>query len=299
MRIYDFETVDVFTTDRFGGNPLAVFPDAQGLDAGRMQSLAAELNLSETTFVLPPADASGTARVRIFNRTAEMAFAGHPCIGTAFVLARRGLVAGPRMAFEVPAGLVGVEVHVDGSGAPQGATIEVPQPLSVGADVPIAHVAACLGLAAAEIRTVAHPPVVATMGNPYVVVEVEPDALARCEPDRAAFRDALAARGGTGDRFSLHAYVRDGDRVRARMFAPLAGTWEDPATGSANAPLAALLLSLDGGERLRIEVAQGVEMGRPSRLVVEAWVAADGIRASVSGSCVAVLAGTFAEGSAG
>ena len=88
MQIYRFETVDVFTTRRFGGNPLAVFPDARGLSDAQMQALAAELNLSETTFVLPPVNPANAARVRIFNRTAEMAFAGHPSIGTAFVLAR-------------------------------------------------------------------------------------------------------------------------------------------------------------------------------------------------------------------
>src|SRR5260370_9714886 len=90
MRSFSFVTVDVFTDHRFGGNPLAVFPDAQGLSDGEMQSLAAEFNLSETTFVLPPEDAANTARVRIFNRRSEMPFAGHPNVGTGWVLARLG-----------------------------------------------------------------------------------------------------------------------------------------------------------------------------------------------------------------
>src|SRR3569623_1474689 len=90
MRSFPFVTVDVFTTRRFGGNQLAVFTDAEGLSDAEMQALAAEMNLSETTFVLPPADPANTARVRIFNRTAEMPFAGHPNVGTAFVLARLG-----------------------------------------------------------------------------------------------------------------------------------------------------------------------------------------------------------------
>jgi trans-2,3-dihydro-3-hydroxyanthranilate isomerase len=295
MAEYRFETVDVFTTQRFGGNPLAVFPDAGGLDAARMQSLAGELNLSETVFVLPPQEPGNTARVRIFNRTAEMAFAGHPCIGAAFVLARLGLAAGPTMRLEVPAGLVEVELHVDGDGLASGATIDVPQPLTLGAEVPAADIAACLGLAAAEVRTASHQPMVATMGNPYVIAELEPLALARCEPDRAAFRRALASCGGPDGRFSLHVYVRQGDGVAARMFAPLAGTWEDPATGSANAPLASLLLSLRGGDRLRVEVRQGVEMGRPSLVVVEARRTAEGIRAKVSGSCVRVFTGSFRD----
>ena len=111
MQTYRFETVDVFTTRRFGGNPLAVFPDARGLSDVRMQALAAELNLSETTFVLPPVDPANAARVRIFNRTAEMAFAGHPSIGTAFVLAGMSLVPPPVLRLELPAGLVPVEIE--------------------------------------------------------------------------------------------------------------------------------------------------------------------------------------------
>ena len=101
MRTFSFVTVDVLTDRRFGGNPLAVFPDAQGLSDGEMQSLASEFNLSETTVVLPPADPANTARVRIFNRTAEMPFAGHPNVGTGWVLAgmgraRDGLLRAPR-----------------------------------------------------------------------------------------------------------------------------------------------------------------------------------------------------------
>jgi len=294
MTRFEFETVDVFTDRRFGGNPLAVFPEAEGIKADRMQSLAAEFNLSETTFVLPPADPANTARVRIFNRTAEMAFAGHPSIGTAFVLARRRAVAGGSMRLEMPAGVARVELYLDAAGEPVGGAVEAPQALSLGGSVPVADVAACLGLTPGEICTEAHRPVEASMGNPYLIVEVRPEALGRCEPDRAAFRRALAERG-QGSRFSVFAYSRNGDRVRARMFAPLAGTWEDPATGSANAPLAGLLLSLDGGDRLKLEVAQGAELGRPSRLGLEAWRHGDGIRAKVSGSCVPVFTGTYAE----
>src|ERR1044071_528123 len=106
MPTFSFVTVDVFTNSRFGGNPLAVFPDASGLTDTDMQSLAAEFNLSETTFVLPPADPANTARVRIFNRRAEMAFAGHPNVGTGWVLARQGRAKDGRLRFEEIAGLV-------------------------------------------------------------------------------------------------------------------------------------------------------------------------------------------------
>ena len=114
MKTYEFVTVDVFTDRRFGGNPLAVFPDAQGLSDGEMQSLATEFNLSETTFVLPPADPANTARVRIFNRSAEMPFAGHPNVGTGWVLAGRGRAKQGVLRFEEIAGLVEVEVEEGG-----------------------------------------------------------------------------------------------------------------------------------------------------------------------------------------
>src|SRR5688572_32103565 len=110
MKIYAFVTVDVFTERRFGGNPLAVFPDARGLTDAQMQSLAAEFNLSETTFVLPPADPANTARVRIFNRKHEMPFAGHPNVGTGCVLATQGRDKNGVLLFEEIAGLVEVRI---------------------------------------------------------------------------------------------------------------------------------------------------------------------------------------------
>src|SRR3712207_3600417 len=108
MARYSFVTVDVFTSRRSGGNQLAVFPDARGLSDQDMQSLAGEMNLSETTFVLPPEEPNNTARVRIFNRTYEMPFAGHPNVGTGFVLSRQKLELGDRLLFEEAAGLVEV-----------------------------------------------------------------------------------------------------------------------------------------------------------------------------------------------
>ncbi len=289
-RRYRFVTVDVFTDRRFGGNPLAVFPDAAGLSDSAMQSLAAEFNLSETTFVLPPEDPANTARVRIFNRTAEMPFAGHPNVGTGWVLAQEGRARGGVLRFEEIAGLV--EVVAEGDSC----TIAAPQPLSLGPEMDAALVAACAGLGRDDVLTAAHRPILASVGNSFVLAEVAPDALSRPAPDPAAFR---AARGAAPDlaaalgpaRLPIYLYARDGARVRARMFSPLSGTPEDPATGSAATPLAALLLSLSGAEEAAFDVVQGVEMGRPSLLRTVARRSADGVRAWVGGACVPVLRG--------
>jgi len=286
MANYEFHTVDVFTAERFGGNPLAVFPAAQGLDAATMQALAAEMNYSETTFVLPPEDPANTARVRIFNRTAEMPFAGHPNVGTACVLARLGLVKGPELRFEELAGIV--PVRLTGEDA---AEIEAPQALQVLGEMPAEGIAACLSLGEADIVTADHPPVRATVGVDFVLVAVAAAALGRASPDLAAFRKLAAAMPKIGDRLSVFLYARDGGDVRARMFAPLSGAWEDPATGSANATLAALLLSLTKDETLSYRAVQGVEMGRRSELALRAWRAADGVRASVGGRCAPVFSG--------
>jgi trans-2,3-dihydro-3-hydroxyanthranilate isomerase len=293
MRSYPFVTVDVFTERRFGGNPLAVFPDASGLSDAEMQALADEFNLSETTFVLPPADPANTARVRIFNRKHEMAFAGHPNVGTGYVLAQQGRDANGVLRFEEMAGLVEVKVERDAAGALTGTTIAAPQPLSLGAELPRETIADCAGLSPAEVRTGAHPPLAASVGIHFVLAEIAPDALARAAPNLPAFRGAVTRWPELAGRLSLYLYARGDDptRIRARMFAPLAGTWEDPATGSAATPLACLLLSLTSGERARFAIKQGVEMGRPSLLRVEAWRAPVGLRATVGGACVPVLRG--------
>ena len=290
MASYDYLTLDVFTRTRFGGNPLAVFFDAEGLDTATMQALAAEMNYSETTFVLPPSDPANTARVRIFNRTAEMPFAGHPNVGTGYALALTGRATGPVLRFEEIAGLV--EVRVDGAaGQPQSAEIDAPQPLQLLGELTAEDVAPCLTLDPGQIVTATHPPVRATVGVDFVFVEVAPDALSAAAPDVTAFRRIESARPELEGRMSIFFYAAHDDGIRARMFAPLSGTWEDPATGSANATLAALRLSLSGAETLAYEAVQGVEMGRESRLSLRAWRGEDGVRASVGGGCVPVFRG--------
>jgi len=290
-RAYPFVTVDVFTDTRFGGNQLAVFPDAAGLSDGEMQSLAAEFNLSETTFVLPPEDPANTARVRIFTPTYEMPFAGHPNVGTAYVLAGLGRDDGGALRFEELAGLVSIEVERDASGTIAGATIAAPQPLSLGHELSTRDIAICTGLDASDVMTAAHPPIQASVGFPFVIAEVSAEALTRATPDITGFRRVLESTPEIGGRLSVYIYAHDGEGLRARMFSPLSNIWEDPATGSAATPLVSLLLSLSDKDSVRHDIRQGVEMGRPSLLRVAARRTEDGIRATVSGGCVPVLKG--------
>src|SRR6185437_2837406 len=184
MRRFSFVTVDVFTEHRFGGNPLAVLPDARGLSDQEMQSLAAEFNLSETTFVLPAEDPMNSARVRIFNRRAEMPFAGHPNVGTGWVLNELGRAPDGVLRFEELAGLV--EVRIDAGRV----TIAAPQPLSLGPEMPVDLLAGCVGLEAKDIVVAAHRPMLASVGNSFLVAEVAPSALAKAAPDITKFRAA-------------------------------------------------------------------------------------------------------------
>jgi trans-2,3-dihydro-3-hydroxyanthranilate isomerase len=298
MPTYEFVTVDVFTDRRFGGNPLAVFPDARGLTDEQMQALAGEFNLSETTFVLPPDNPQHHAKVRIFTPRTELPFAGHPNVGTGYVLGRRDDDPPEHYVFEEGAGLVRVHLLRDGH-AISGARISAPRALSIDISIPEEVVAGCASLDEDDIVTTAHAPLVASVGTPFVIAEVaSPEVLARASPDIGAFRTAAERFPEVATRFSLHLYVRrDGDatRLAARMFAPLGGVLEDPATGSANAALAALLTSLAPGENadLSYEIVQGVEMGRPSQIIASARKTAEGpVLATVEGRCVPVLRGS-------
>jgi trans-2,3-dihydro-3-hydroxyanthranilate isomerase len=165
--------------------------------------------------------------------------------------------------------------------------------LTLGAEMPVDLLAGCIGLSHGDIVVAAHRPVVASVGNSFCIVEVAADALSRAVPDIGRFREVAKSFTALGpNRLPLYLYARDGsDRLRARMFSPLSGTTEDPATGSAATPLAALLLSLGGDSERRYQIRQGVEMGRPSLLLCTARRGADGIRASVGGGCVSVLKG--------
>jgi trans-2,3-dihydro-3-hydroxyanthranilate isomerase len=293
LRHFEYQTVDVFTDQPFGGNPLAVFTDARGLSDAEMQSLAAEMNYSETTFVLPPENPANTARVRIFNRKSEMPFAGHPNVGTGCVLAAMGHDRDGVLRLEEIAGLVTVRVTRDSSGRLTGAHIDAPKPLTIGNDLPVDAMAECVGLSPADFVVNAHTPRLVSVGLPFYIVELTLSGLERAAPDLAAFQRLASRFDQSPERLSIHCYARGErkDMLHARMFAPLSGTWEDPATGSANAALAAYLLSLGTAAEAAFEITQGVAMGRPSRLLASATRGSDGLRATVGGNCVNVLRG--------
>ena len=232
-KAYEFITLDVFTDRPFGGNPLAVFPDARGLDTSTMQALAGEFNLSETTFVLPPEDARHTAKVRIFTPSAEIGFAGHPNIGTAWVLAMQGQDQQGRLVFEGGSGPVDIDVERDGDEL-KICRLMAPQSLKLGVAPSAADLAPCARLVAADIGRTD----VASVGLDCVCAEVSVDALGRAGPDASAFRAVADRWLGPQGRFMLCLYARDGNQLRSRVFGPLYGVTEDPACGSATAALA-------------------------------------------------------------
>ena len=293
-----FVTVDVFANDQFGGNPLAVVLNAEGLNTKQMQSIAAEFNLSETTFVFPPDDNKNTAKVRIFTPRAEMPFAGHPNVGTAFVLAQVGetygkLIADDDVTFEELAGLVRIDFLKEGRSV-VGARLAAPQPLVVGEAFSTDAIAACCGLAASDIETAKHAPCLVSCGTPFVIAQVKSrDILAVASPRSDAFACHLPGEKAVGVMTYVDARANDAD-LQCRMFAPLFGVSEDPATGSAAVALIGLLASLDprrDGAVTKV-LAQGFAMGRPSLLHASAEKAGGKVAATyVGGKCVPVMHG--------
>jgi trans-2,3-dihydro-3-hydroxyanthranilate isomerase len=293
-----FETVDVFTDTRYGGNPLAVVFGAEGLPAERLQQIAREFNYSETTFVLPPEDPAHTARVRIFSTKREMPFAGHPNVGTAAVVGWRGELfgrpLGDTVLFEEIAGVVPVALTRAG-GAVTATTLTAPEAFSRHQEVPADQVAACLGLDVSAVTTARHAPVIGSVGLPFILAELaDAEAIRTARPVAARFADQpeVAANGA----ILCYARVAEPDLdIRARMFAPIRNVAEDPATGSACGALMGLLGTLETGSgTLRQRIAQGVEMGRPS-LIQGAVDHADGTSTAVriGGRSVRVMTGSI------
>ena len=275
-----FATVDVFTDRPFGGNPLAVVLNAQGLSTERMQAIAAEFNLAETTFVLRPRNPAHTAEVRIFTPRAEMPFAGHPNVGMAFVLAREGesygkAIAGDRLVFEEKAELVNMDLTRE-DGVVVATRLAAPQPLSLGEEISAEIVAAACSLRPGNIKIDAHRPRVASCGAGLLFAELPRERVV-----------------------GIHLYVpaREGDiDIQSRMFAPEHGIPEDPATGGANVALIGLLAHPDSRADLTLvrTIGQGFDMGRPSLMQASAEKKAGRVVATyIGGRCVAMMSGTL------
>jgi trans-2,3-dihydro-3-hydroxyanthranilate isomerase len=291
-----FHTLDVFTDRVFGGNPLAVFPDAEGIAPETMQRIARELNLSETVFVT---GSEGTSfDVRIFNPVFELPFAGHPTVGTAMLLAMLGRApAGERvtrLVLNEQVGPVPVEVRME-DGRPTFAMFAAPRVPEAGPPPPAPSVLA-------EVLSVDEADLGGTLaaanhsaGVPFLFVSVRSaDALARARVDVGAWERHLR------DAWAPHVYVvadaaaEDGVALRARMFAPAMGIVEDPATGGAATALAGLLAARDADAdgTWCWKVLQGAEMGRPSRITVEADVVGGRVaQVRVGGGAVLVSEG--------
>lgn len=285
-------TLDVFTEQRFGGNPLAIFPDATGLGDATMQRIAAEINLSETVFIHRGDD--GTPVLRIFTPKSELPFAGHPTVGTAIYLADEyGLGDGATLNMHVPAGVVAARISRAGA-AHTHAEITSPRTPECRPAASRESCAAAIGIAPEDI---AFAPQVCDAGNPFTIIPVASRAaLARAALDPSAWASGPGATGAP-KLFIIHMEDwRRGHTVHARMFAPSIGIAEDPATGSAAVALAGLLFdiqALPDGEH-QWAVHQGEDMGRPSLMAVRAVVQNGAIAsAHVGGTAVRVITGSL------
>lgn len=283
---WTYDVVDVFTQTPLEGNPLAVFSDARGLDAKTMQRIARELNLSETVFVLPSSVPGAAARVRIFTPVKEMAFAGHPTIGTAFVLRERRIVDPNLTHFILDEHIGPVPVRVDDGAQPM-IWLETP-PITFGPTFDHDAAARAISLAGADLHA-GVPVQLVTAGNPNIFIALRnAETVDRAVVDTAAFRELVVSEAEPACLF-VFAATRTG--AYSRMFAPNIGVAEDPATGSATGPLAAFmmrhgLVSSDDGTRFVSE--QGTKMGRRSLLHVHVRGAAGSEAIEVGGHAVRI-----------
>lgn len=274
---YHYRTADVFTSRVFGGNQLAVFPDAKGLSDAQMQAVARELNLSETVFVFPAETAQGTRRLRIFTPGTELPFAGHPTVGAAYVLAAIGEIplAGETtsIVFEEGVGPVPVAIAAR-NGRPVSATLSAAKMPEVGPAPPSREaLARVLGLDTSDLASGDFEPEAVSCGVPFLFVTLsDRRALARVTVDVGQWKETLSSYWAPPLFVLCFDPELEGSHVRARMFAPSMGIAEDPATGAAATALAGYLgaRAKERSGTLRWRVEQGFEMGRPSLLDVEA-----------------------------
>jgi trans-2,3-dihydro-3-hydroxyanthranilate isomerase len=299
-----FVQVDVFTDTPFCGNPLAVILDGQGLTGEQMQAIAREMNLSETTFILPSTDAAVQAKVRIFTPQLELPFAGHPVVGTSYVLVTEGLIPCREGSFEIRlelgVGVLPVEIAcADGMVTRVTMTQRAPQFLAVLPSADVEQVARGLGVDTQDILGTDLPTHLVSTGLPQLMVPVRSLAAVQAIKLELGLLHTICERYDT---HSLYAFTREtvtpSADVHSRLFAPLAGVFEDPATGSASGALGAYLVHhrVVGGEApvVHLENEQGYELGRPSRICIEVSRHRSTIsRVRVGGRVIKVIDGTI------
>ena len=298
----EFYTVDVFSNKIFGGNPLAIFTNTDDISTDLMQSIASEVNYSETVFIQKPKNKDNTAKVKIFTPKNELPFAGHPNVGAGFLLSCfPNLIPGKysknKMVFEEIAGLVNVIPQYNGATV-VGSKIEAPNKFHKLETVPTSAIQNCIETNEGSIITSNDPPVVAGVGLDFVIAEVQNEEIlnnARC--NISAFSEADKNFSYGDDFFSLMIYYRGNQQnIFARVFAPLSGIVEDAATGSACGALGALLASQnsDRNNKYNYKIHQGEMIGRPSLINVSILKEKGQIkRTYISGECVLVSKGNF------
>ncbi|ALA58152.1 PhzF family phenazine biosynthesis protein [Nitrospira moscoviensis] len=299
-----FYQADVFTDEPFGGNPVAVIPEADGLSDDQLQQIAREMNLSETVFVFPPTDKAAVVRLRIFTPTQEIPFAGHPVIGTFFILAELGIIrvkeSLTRVMQECNIGLFPVELHAV-AGLVERVVMTQPKPEFLG---PIEEtedlykVASALGLSKHVIADTKWPIEVVSTGLPVMIVPVRTlTAVRSIRPDATAIADLCRRFGANGLMVFTTVTVEPSATVHTRMFAPSIGILEDPATGSASGALGAYLVQngvVDVLPVTEIIAEQGFEIDRPSSIYIQVESDDDIIQSvKVGGQCVKVIEGTL------
>ncbi|ANV89191.1 PhzF family phenazine biosynthesis protein [Picosynechococcus sp. PCC 8807] len=265
---YTFHTLDVFTEQIFGGNPLAVFPQAQGLSSHQMQAIAKELNLSETVFVFPTKDPDTDFQLRIFTPAAEIPFAGHPTVGTAYLLAHLGYLPAncQLVRFQEEVGIVPVSIYWEQDQVRTTALSAAQLPQFIERSQSIDY-ASLVNLPAHDLHPVLKPAVI-SCGLPFLYLPLKDlDALSRCSLNRTFWEEAYQ------HQLAAHIYpfvVTEDNQIYARMFAPGLGIAEDPATGSAATSLAGYLHRyLPSQATLQTwQIYQGIQMGRPSQLML-------------------------------
>jgi trans-2,3-dihydro-3-hydroxyanthranilate isomerase len=291
-----FATLDVFSGRRLAGNPLAVVLDADGLDGAAMQAIAREFNLSETVFVFPPRDPGSRARLRIFTPASELPFAGHPTVGTAVLLGcRDGGKETRSFVLEEEIGPVQCEVTPLAGDGGRARFLIPRKPEALGAIADIDAFAAALSLSRDDIGCEGFSPGYWSAGVAFAFIPLRGlDAMNRCRPDTAQWKQAVAGGPASGVYVFCRETVEAGHHFHARMFAPLLGVAEDPATGSAAAAFAGVVARHaqlgDGDHDIAIE--QGYEMGRPSVIRLSLTLRAGAIAQAMIGGEAMV----FSEG---